>query len=293
MLTIGEVARRGGVSVRVLRHYDEIGLFVPAAVDPDSGYRYYSEKQVGHLRRIVALKDLGFGLEQIRTLLLSVSVEGLVGMLTLRGEEIRQEVEARQRHLAAIDGQLRRLQTEREVAADRIVVCSVRRCRVAAIGTATDDTDMAALGDMLERSWPVLSRALDDAGVRPVGDALAFSDGRRGTGDRKLYAAVPVGRGVSELPAPVEVLDVPAIPQAATTLWVGPLNLKFLQAHRALMRWIEEEGYEIVGPRRDVFVNAFRGGGEVSMKIHWPVGTPGEPRPDLSVVAVGREPGAS
>jgi hypothetical protein len=39
MFSIGEFSRLGGVSVRTLRHYDEIGLLRPATVDPDTGYR--------------------------------------------------------------------------------------------------------------------------------------------------------------------------------------------------------------------------------------------------------------
>ena len=46
MFSIGEFARLGTVSVRTLRHYDEIGLLRPAKVDPHSGYRYYSASQL-------------------------------------------------------------------------------------------------------------------------------------------------------------------------------------------------------------------------------------------------------
>ena len=50
----------------MLRHYDELGLLAPDRVDADSGYRFYSVHQLGRLHRIVALRDIGFGLEQIR-----------------------------------------------------------------------------------------------------------------------------------------------------------------------------------------------------------------------------------
>jgi DNA-binding transcriptional MerR regulator len=54
MFSIGEFARLGGVSVRTLRHYDEIGLVRPATVDPDTGYRSYSAAQLGQINRIMA-----------------------------------------------------------------------------------------------------------------------------------------------------------------------------------------------------------------------------------------------
>jgi DNA-binding transcriptional MerR regulator len=62
MFSIGEFARLGTVSVRTLRHYDEIGLLEPAKVDPETGYRSYSASQLGQLNRIIALKNLGSSL---------------------------------------------------------------------------------------------------------------------------------------------------------------------------------------------------------------------------------------
>ena len=81
MFTIGEFARLGGVSVRTLRHYDEIGLLRPATVDPDTGYRGYSADQLGRLNRIIALKELGLSLTQARRLLDGITLEELRGML--------------------------------------------------------------------------------------------------------------------------------------------------------------------------------------------------------------------
>jgi DNA-binding transcriptional MerR regulator len=53
MFSIGEFARLGGVSVRTLRHYDEIGLLRPAQVDPVTGYRGCLASQLGQLNRIL------------------------------------------------------------------------------------------------------------------------------------------------------------------------------------------------------------------------------------------------
>ena len=55
MFSIGEFATIGRVSVRMLRHYDAIGLFVPARVDDRSGYRYYDADQLRSLNRLLAL----------------------------------------------------------------------------------------------------------------------------------------------------------------------------------------------------------------------------------------------
>ena len=66
MYTIGEFAAIGRVSVRMLRHYDAIGLLPPEHVDERTGYRYYADRQLGSLLRIVGLRDVGCGLDGTR-----------------------------------------------------------------------------------------------------------------------------------------------------------------------------------------------------------------------------------
>ena len=69
MLAIGEFARYSRVTVRMLRRYDAIGLLEPVCVDPASGYRFYEAGQLSSLNRIVALKNLGFTLRQVASIL--------------------------------------------------------------------------------------------------------------------------------------------------------------------------------------------------------------------------------
>ena len=66
MLKIGEFSKLSRVSVRMLRHYDEIGLLPPASIDSATGYRYYSEDQLPVAGRITALRDMVFGLGEIQ-----------------------------------------------------------------------------------------------------------------------------------------------------------------------------------------------------------------------------------
>src|SRR5947207_14606693 len=69
MFSIGEFARHGRVSVRMLRHYDAIGLIRPACVDAATGYRFYQASQLDELNRVISLKDLGFTLQQVQAIL--------------------------------------------------------------------------------------------------------------------------------------------------------------------------------------------------------------------------------
>lgn len=69
MLKIGEFSKLSRISIRMLRHYDEIGLLKPTELDRFTGYRYYSEAQLPIAGRITSLKDMGFGLSAIGELL--------------------------------------------------------------------------------------------------------------------------------------------------------------------------------------------------------------------------------
>lgn len=68
VLKIGDFSRLTFVSVKTLRYYDELGLLRPVRVDEFTGYRYYSADQLPRLNRILALKDLGLSLEEVKKL---------------------------------------------------------------------------------------------------------------------------------------------------------------------------------------------------------------------------------
>jgi DNA-binding transcriptional MerR regulator/predicted transcriptional regulator YdeE len=69
LLSIGEFSRYAGISVRMLRHYDERGLLTPASVDPFTSYRRYAPAQLRIAGRIRALRDAGCGVALIAELL--------------------------------------------------------------------------------------------------------------------------------------------------------------------------------------------------------------------------------
>ena len=136
MIKIGDFARLAQVSVVTLRHYDEIGLLKPAAVDPFTGYRYYSTAQLPRLNRILALKELGFSLEQIaRTLAGGLTPEQLRGMLMLKRAETEQRLAEEQERLSRIEARLKQIETEDRMPEYEVVLKTapamwVAACRV-------------------------------------------------------------------------------------------------------------------------------------------------------------------
>ncbi len=96
----------------MLRHYDQVGLLVPDRVNP-SGYRSYAADQLARLHRIVALKDLGYTLDQVRMLDDDLAAEELRGMLRLRRAELIDEHAQAQARLAGVEHRLRLIEREK------------------------------------------------------------------------------------------------------------------------------------------------------------------------------------
>ncbi|CAM5483743.1 MerR family transcriptional regulator OS=Streptomyces microflavus OX=1919 GN=Smic_47630 PE=4 SV=1 [Streptomyces microflavus] len=96
----------------MLRHYDAIGLLRPDRTDPATGYRFYGAAQLARLNRIIALKDLGFTLQQVRAVLdEQVGPEELRGMLRLRRAELAEAVAAASARLAQVEARLRSIES--------------------------------------------------------------------------------------------------------------------------------------------------------------------------------------
>jgi Cu(I)-responsive transcriptional regulator len=110
LMNIGEAAQAAGVSAKMIRHYEQIGL-VPAAARTDSGYRQYSERDVSVLRFIRQSRRLGFSIEQIADLL---------GLWSDTGRASRSVKVLAQQHAAEIEQKMREM-AEMKQALDRLV----------------------------------------------------------------------------------------------------------------------------------------------------------------------------
>ena len=122
------------MSIKTLRYYDEMGLLRPIHVDRFTGYRYYEFDQLAELYRILALKDLGFALEEIGRFLDSdLSVEQMRGMLKLRQAEIRQRVEEEAARLERVERWLREIEQEDSMSKYDVVIKKIEPLNVASV----------------------------------------------------------------------------------------------------------------------------------------------------------------
>lgn len=123
MFRIGEFSKIAQVSGRLLRYYDEIGLLTPEYTDSQTGYRYYTVEQLPRLNRILALKDLGFTLNQIADLLRDdVPPEEIRGMLVMKRAQIEQSVQEEIARLKQVEMRLAQIEHEGDIWGENIVL---------------------------------------------------------------------------------------------------------------------------------------------------------------------------
>ena len=289
MLTIGELAQAGGVSVRMLRHYDSIGLLRPARVESRTGHRYYAASQIGELNRIVAMRDLGFGLEEIGELVRAVTVADLRAMFLLRRSDLSREMNDNRRKLTAIEARLRLIEREDRMPDYEIVEKRLPALRVGAVTMPmpkNDLLDYRDVGDMLDELWPQLTQAMRATKTKAIGPPLAFGATDPRTGSGAMFAAVPVSADEGRIGSPGMLLDLPPIEHAAVVVRTGPLDATYPEIYRHVAEWIEEHGYVQAGPGREVFIHVPNADtdpptGDVVLEIQRPLRRPDDPDVDI------------
>jgi DNA-binding transcriptional MerR regulator len=254
MFSIGEFARHGRVSVRMLRHYDAIGLLRPACVDPVTGYRSYQVSQLAELNRLLALKDLGFSLQQVQAILdEDVSAAELRGMLRLRRAEIQARIEDETTRLARVEARLAAIESEDGafLPDDRVVIKAVPPVRVAELTGTAAGYEPEAITPVIQPLYCDLWQRMAGAGVAPAGPALAYyEDSPAGDGGIVVHAAVPVGDGVGAEHG-FALADLPRADLAAAIIHHGSMD-HVLRSVQALARWIDANGYRSAGYAREV-----------------------------------------
>ena len=247
MFKIGEFSRLVQVPVPTLRYYDEVGLLKPIEVDRFTGYRYYSADQLPRLNRILALKGLGFTLEQIAEVLAEgLSPEQMRGMFRLRHAQISQQLAEVQSQLIEVEVRLQQIEQEEAMSTYDVILKQVEPLLVASVRAKlplhNDVSPLygevyAAMGSHAAEAGQTLAIWYDeDYKSDNVDGAAAFT----------LRSRIPEnGRlRVDELPAAT----------MATTVHHGSYNT-LGKAYEAILKWMEANNYRIAGPSREIYLH--------------------------------------
>ena len=251
MLTIGDFARLGQVSPRMLRHYDELGLLCPEKVDPATNYRYYAANQLARLHRLLALRDLGFTLDQIGDFLGDdPPLEQLRGMLRMRQALIEQNVVEEQARLRRVEAHLRTLEKRDAMHLQDVVIKRTQPIRVAEVTGTAPGFGHENLGPVFGRLIPEVLDYLKERKLRP-GIMVAHYEGPSDDGSVVLHAGFDIGDAHPLGHGNVHVVDLPSIAVAAV-VHRGPMDT-VASVYDALAQWIEDSGHRLVGASRELY----------------------------------------
>jgi DNA-binding transcriptional MerR regulator len=256
MLSIGRFADATGLTVKALRHYDELGLLVPARVGPDNGYRYYDPAQIEDAVTIRRLRALELPLHEIASLL-AADGDTLRERLAAHGYRVAAEV--RDKHSLLIE-----LSALVEGGGDEVVVevREIPELRLAATIRHLRPVDPEGIADMLH----LAGKRLTERGVAPTGPPTALFRSGDGNGTHLVEAGFPVPADVAD----DEVLRVTTYPAsaAASADHVGSYDGLHATAQRFIAT-VLGQGLRFGQPIRIEYVER-----DVRARIVWPLPAP-------------------
>jgi predicted transcriptional regulator YdeE/DNA-binding transcriptional MerR regulator len=257
MLKIGDFSKLAHVTVKALRHYANLGLLQPVWTDRLNGYRYYSLGQLPRLNRILALKDLGFSLDQIRELLdAELPPARLRQLFDLKQQELHQKVQAEQARLNRVAERLDHIDLEGCLPEYEVTIKSIP-----ALPTVSMRAMVPVMSDLPEQcrlmqrmienwatsadlshtgSWMVLYLN-QDYHERNLDIQIALLL------DRQVRLAAKQQRKAIQLSLLPPVESMASFLQPTSTPIYEP-------SYTALYTWIERNGYHISGPARELYL---------------------------------------
>jgi effector-binding domain-containing protein len=255
MIRIGQFSRLAQVSVKTLRFYDEQGLLHPALVDTLTGYRYYTFDQLAHLRRILAFKELGFSLGQIGHLLNENLDAGQVqALLIARRAEIAAHLVEEHARLKRVDAWLSLMQQENNMNSLDVIIKQVEPMQVASLRAIIPTYSQQGL------LWRELDGYLAMQRIRSNGPCLTIyhdEDYKESDVDAEVCEPVDVLlTGTTR----IRVQTLPA-QTVASTIHNGPYT-SLGTTIGALIRWIDDNGYRITGPEREIYLHPSKNGSQ-------------------------------
>jgi DNA-binding transcriptional MerR regulator len=246
-LKVGEFSRLAQVTIKALHYYDELGLLKPASIDELTSYRYYTVEQLPRIHRIVALKDLGLSLEQIKLMLdEEMPTEQIRGMLRLKQAETRQQMREVQRQLAMIEFRLRMIEAETNFPILDVVIKSLEPIHVLSLTVEKRHT--------MKQVVQALHKAIEKGVIRHTGVTIDVFHGdtiiplespELEVGQHEILFGVEPSQESATLPEIGEMSArmEPAIETAATLLLTGENRFENFERVALLQRWTVAHGY--------------------------------------------------
>lgn len=241
---IGVFSQMNRITIKTLRHYDEIDLLKPDYVDEHNGYRYYTSAQLPVLHQILALREIGFSLEEIKQVIQGADEKTF---LTRKKSELMKEVGRLTTKIASIESYLIKEDTMSDY---HVIMKSLPEVIIASIRLQVPN--YAALFS----SMPMMGVEMEKAGCQcaePDNCFTIYYDEEY----READINAQICQEVTELKEDTDKLKFSILPKvelAACVLHKGPYE-QLPKAYQAIVEYIEENGYEIIGYQRESYID--------------------------------------
>lgn len=242
MLRIGDFSKLSRISIRMLRHYDEMGLLVPQSTDCYTSYRYYSEEQLPIAARITALKDMGFSLAAILEILKNYdNPKALSEFLTIKQAEVQAQAEEISQRLLLLETTIMRLRKDDTAMNYNVVLKTLPERYVASVRKIIPAYDQESI------LWNLLMTETAAMNLQQAcsGDSLAiFHDEGFKESDVDVEIQISV-KGQFQNTENVVFKTVPVVEIAAAT-YKGSYE-QITAVNHAVANWVNDNGYEFNG----------------------------------------------
>ncbi|MFA9466300.1 MAG: MerR family transcriptional regulator [Velocimicrobium sp.] len=247
MFKIGEFSKITQVSVRMLRYYDEHKLVVPSFVDSSNGYRFYTAEQIQALNRVVLLRNMGFGVKEIKKLLLSWNPEILRQNLTEKLEKTEEVIQGEQNQIKQIQGFLKDLDNQNKNLDIQILIKSIPQQQVISLRKIVPNYYSESV------LWEEISNKLSDVNRLESGQSFSiYHDLDYREQDVDIEVCVGMNHEYTDIHTDLIFRQVDRVDMAACFMIFGPYS-NISIAYKEFAFWLEQHNeYCMAGENRQI-----------------------------------------
>lgn len=248
MFKIGDFSRLSSISVRMLRHYEKLGLLCPEEVDKFTGFRYYSAEQLTRVNKIQHLRQLGFSLALIKEMLDTGTPADLERYFTLRRAEIEEELSQVSAQSKLLEQAYEVLKGEQTIMEYTVVLKEIPARKVASVrGILPEYAQEGMLWGKLYEDFHKLG------GVKQPKDPLMvamFHDKEFKEHDADVEVQTEVEGNYTDSEN-IHFYTVPKV-QVASVTFNGSYD-QMGKVTEAAAQWIESNGYQMDGAMFNIY----------------------------------------
>lgn len=240
---IGMFAQMNHITIKTLRFYEEQGLLLPAHVDGENGYRYYTMNQMADIQRITALKQAGFTLDDIKLINQGADTAYL---LSSKKAALLKKIAELTSQIAVIDGYLSGPAGTLDAP---VLIRTIPAVTVASMKKRIDSYDE------LFSLMPEMGAEMERLGCRCALPEYCFTHYLE-PGFRDEHILIETCEAVTEKKEDSALVKFRELPEitAACIFHKGSYS-NFSESYAAILRFIEENGYEICGNIRENYID--------------------------------------